>query len=343
MIKYILFGIFMLSNMQISSQKLFVGTYTNSSAKGIYSLDFNPESGEISNKTLVVTTNNPSFISFGENKEVMYAVNEEEEGTISVFRKSNEVGTYDLVQKLRTFGAHPCHVTYSEGYVAVTNYSGGNVAIYKTNDSGFLEENPQVFDQNNVDEKSHAHFSKFVDNTLIVSDLGRNTLFRYKKMETGFVLENDHWVKFEDKAGPRHFDIKDEQIYSITEYENTVSLIDRTGNVLQKVSTLEKNFEGESFCADIHISPDGQYVYGSNRGDNSIVLFKRLTSGRLEFKSTFDVHGDWPRNFVIHPSGKWLIVGNQRSDNISVFAINNDGSLLFKQSYELGAPVCLIF
>ncbi|MDA8596115.1 lactonase family protein [Flavobacteriaceae bacterium] len=343
MLKYILFTLLILSNMQLSSQKLYVGTYTNTSSKGIYSLDFNPETGVLSNEELLVSSNNPSFISFGQDRSILYAVNEEEQGTISVFKRTSETGGYDLVQKLSTYGAHPCHVTYDQGYVAVSNYSGGNVAIYRVEESGILNQNPQVFDQNGENEKSHVHFAMFVEDQLIVSDLGRNTLFKYKKSEKGFELENNHWVAYEAKSGPRHFDFRDHQIYSITEYENTISLIDKSGDVLQKVSTLNKDFQGESYCADIHISPDGTYVYGSNRGDNSIGLFTRQPDGYLKFKDTFDVRGDWPRNFVIDPTGKWLLVGNQRSNNITVFAISTDGSLSFKHSYELGAPVCLIF
>ncbi|MGB0777870.1 MAG: lactonase family protein [Flavobacteriaceae bacterium] len=343
MLKHILFSLIIFSFMQLSSQKLYVGTYTNTTSKGIYTLDFNPETGVLSNEELMVSSNNPSFISFGRDRSILYAVNEEEQGTISVFKRTSENGGYELVQKLSTYGAHPCHVTYHEGYVAVSNYSGGNVALYRVEKSGILNQNPQVFDQNGENEKSHAHFSMFVENHLIVSDLGRNTLFKYKKSDHGFELETDHWVTFEAKAGPRHFDIRDQQIYSITEYENTISLINQSGHVLEKLSTLNKDFQGDSYCADIHISPNGSFVYGSNRGDNSIALFTRQSNGHLEFKETFDVHGDWPRNFVIDPSGKWLLVGNQRSNNITVFAIGTDGSLSFKQNYELGAPVCLIF
>ena len=327
--------------MSVKSQNLFVGTYTDGTSQGVYAYDFNSDTGVISNKTLQVKTAQPSFITFGASKEIMYAVNELEDGKVSVFIKEGDI--FKLVQEKSTFGAHPCHITYLEsGYVSISNYTGGNVVIYGLDKNGLLKEEPQVFDQNTSDVKAHAHFSKFVNGDLLVSDLGRNRIFKYigqtDKLQPAVPL-----AEWSINAGPRHFDTHGNFLYAISEYANTIDVFDLNGKHLQKISTLREGFKGDSYCADIHVSKDGNYVFGSNRGENSIVIFKRGENGLLNYHSTYDVKGDWPRNFTMDPSGKWLLVANQKSDNISVFRIDNSGKMEFKNSYSIGAPVCLVF
>jgi len=114
---------------------------------------------------------------------------------------------------------------------------------------------------------------------------------------------------------------------------------------VHKVSTLAEDFEGESFCADIHVSPDGKFVYGSNRGENTIVIFNRdQHTGQLTLVGRESVHGEWPRNFTIDPTGKFLLVANQNSNNISVFKRDQElGTLSFKSEQKLAKPVCLLF
>ena len=157
-------------------------------------------------------------------------------------------------------------------------------------------------------------------------------------------------IKMTDNAGPRHFSFtKDGQfIYIINEYANTVTSGKKTDNgfeLLENISTLDDNFKGVSYCADIHLSKNEAFLYGSNRGENTMVVFKRDSkTGILNKIQNISVHGDWPRNFTIDPTGKFMLVANQKSNNISVFKINAEsGKLTFLHATDLPNPVCLLF
>jgi 6-phosphogluconolactonase len=335
------------------SSVLYVGTYTDGSSEGIYSYDFDSSSGELVNLTLKAKTSNPSFLAFGKNENILYAVNEindfdeSQSGSVSAFsidnsREFTELGVWS------SFGAHPCHVSFDPktNRVAISNYTGGNVAIMQAENNGGFNAEVQVLDQNSSDEKSHAHFSSFDGESLWVSDLGRNKIFSYSEEQGNFVASEFDLTDFETKSGPRHFAIDDSsnKLYSLTEYGNTLnvfSLID--GKKSQTINTKSKIFQGDTYAADVKISADQKYLYATNRGENSIALFSIAADGALEWIENKDIHGDWPRNFTLDPSGKWLLVANQSSNNISVFSIGEGGKVTFVKTYEIGSPVCLLF
>jgi 6-phosphogluconolactonase len=150
--------------------------------------------------------------------------------------------------------------------------------------------------------------------------------------------------------GPRHFAItrNGQFIYIINEYGGSITSVKRKFNSFEQIdfdSTLDESFRGRNSCADIHLSKDERFLYGSNRGENSIVVFKRnKLDGTIEKIQTTPVHGDWPRNFTLDPTGKFLLVANQKSNNISVFSINlSTGKLTFLNQVTLPSPVCLLF
>ena len=137
-------------------------------------------------------------------------------------------------------------------------------------------------------------------------------------------------------------------IYIINEYGGSVTSVKRTETGFEQIdydSTLDENYKGRNSCADIHLSKDERFLYGSNRGENSIVVFKRnKLDGTIEKIQTAPVHGDWPRNFTIDPTGKFVLVANQKSNNISVFSIDlASGILTFLHDVKLPSPVCLLF
>jgi 6-phosphogluconolactonase len=137
-------------------------------------------------------------------------------------------------------------------------------------------------------------------------------------------------------------------MYVICELNSTLSVFDVNENgglrSIQTLTTLGDSFTGESACADIHLSPDGNYLYGSNRGENTIVVFKTGTDGKLVLAGRTSCGGNWPRNFVIDPSGKFLLVGNQKSGEISLFKIDGKTGIPdFRDDYKFGTPACLKF
>ena len=343
--------VFALLNIKCQNIPLYIGTYTDGDSEGIYQFQFNTETGELNTKSLAISTENPSFITFSADKKHIYAVSEGSTSAVSSF-KVLEDGSLKLVNSVSSNGKGPCHVSINQlgDKAVVSNYGGGTVSIYNLNDDGSLNDAHQVFNHNVDSIVSHAHSAQFYKNQLYVSDLGKNGVYNYELENENYTLVNSSIVNMTENAGPRHFSLtKDGQfIYIINEYANTITSGKKTGNsfeLLQNISTLADDFEGESYCADIHLSEDEDFLYGSNRGENSIVVFKRDTkTGTLDKIQNISVHGDWPRNFTLDPTGKFLLVANQKSHNISVFKIDkNSGKLNFLHSVALPSPVCLLF
>jgi len=211
-----------------------------------------------------------------------------------------------------------------------------------------LQEAFQVIDHNIETKKAHTHSAKFLDSNLFVADLGRDFLAHYIKEEGNYTLKENY--KMETGAGPRHFEIskKGKYIYVINELNSSISVLKKDENNysnIQNISTLDDDFKGESYCADIHLSKNERFLYGSNRGENSIVVFKRdKKNGTLQKIQNISVNGDWPRNFTLAPNGKFLLAANQKSKNISVYKVNKKtGELSFLYSLEAPTPVCLLF
>ena len=332
------------------NKPLYVGTYTGENSEGIYLYSFNTKTGKLSNKKLVAKTENPSFITFSSNKKHLYSVSENGENSFIKAYAVKKNGMLSFINQATSNGANPCHVQLNKNNTkaVISNYSGGTVSIYNIEKNGGVNEAFQVIDHNIESIKSHAHSAKFFKNNLFVADLGRDFLAQYEENNNNYLLKES--INMEPGAGPRHFEIskKRKYIYIINELNSTVSVLKKDNNSfvnIQNISTLSDNFKGESFCADIHLSKNERFLYGSNRGENSIVVFKRdKKNGTIQKIQSINVNGDWPRNFTIDPTGKFLLVANQRSKNISVYRVNkSSGKLSFLHSINTPTPVCLLF
>lgn len=334
---------------------LYVGTFTTEDSEGIYLYGFNTDTGELSNKTLAATSSSPSFIAYAPNRKYMYAVNRADDETkpdyVTAFKINNN-GSLTLINTVDSHGSGPCHIAVNEkGTKAViSNYGSGTVSLYNINKDGSLNEASQVFNHNSETDKSHAHSAQFYKKDLFVADLGRNAVYQYKLKANHYVLESPAIVKMENNPGPRHFSMSKNgtYIYIINEYGNSITSVKRTKNGFEEIdfdSTLDENYKGKSFCADIHLSKNENFLYASNRGENSIAVFKRdKKTGMLDKIQNISVQGDWPRNFTLDPTGKFVLVANRRSSNISVFSIHaTTGKLTFFRDYKTPNPVCLLF
>lgn len=330
---------------------LYVGTYTNENSEGIYVYDFNIITGEITNKKLAVKTENPSYITFSSDKKYVYAVNENNNASFVKAFEVNSDKSLTFINKVETNGAGPCHVQLNESNtkLVVCNYGGGTFSVYNIHKSGSIQEAKQVFDHNTDTKKSHVHSGKFFKNNLFVADLGRDFLAQYVFNTTEFVLKENHLMP--EGAGPRHFEISKNGnfIYVINELNSTITVlknkVKNNYTTIQTTSTLAENFLGHNQCADIHLSENEQFLYGSNRGENTIVVFKRdPKTGLIEKIQNIPVEGNWPRNFVLSPNGNFLLVANQYSKNISVFKVKKEtGMLQYLYSVNAPTPVCLLF
>jgi len=332
---------------------LYVGTFTDGQSEGIYRILFDMETGKLSNLQLVAKTEDPSFIAYSPNRKQLYAVNAIDSGTVSSFRVENN-DSLTLINKVSSNGAGPCHISINKigTMAAVSTYRGGTVSLHSILKDGSLSEAFQVFDHNSENEVSHAHSAQFFDDELFVADLGRNAVYNYRltKDKTKYELVTPSIIEMLDNSGPRHFTLTNngQFIYIINELGNTISSAKKVNGrfyPLENVSTLNDQFKDDSFCADIHLSKNETFLYGSNRGENSIVVFKRdILTGKLEKIQNIGTQGNWPRNFALDPSGKFLLVANQKSNNISVFKIDKvSGKLSFMHSTNLPSPVCLLF
>ncbi len=330
---------------------LYIGTYTDGESEGIYQLQFNTKTGELSNLQLAVATENPSFIAYSPDKQYLYAVSENTGGSVSAY-KIQQTGSLHFLNKVKSNGAAPCHVSVNKAgdKIVVSNYTGGSASLYNISNDGKLNEAFQVFNFNTPDKISHAHSAQFFKDELFVADLGTNSVYQYKLSGDKYQLENKNLVKMTGNPGPRHFALtkNGRNIYIINEYGGSVTSVKKTDDGFEQIdfdSTLDENYKGKNSCADIHLSKDENYLYGSNRGENSIVVFKRnKKDGTIEKIQTMPVHGDWPRNFTLDPTGKYLLVANQKSHNISVFSIDSStGKLAFLDDTKAPSPVCLLF
>jgi 6-phosphogluconolactonase len=347
---------------------MYVGTYTKGLADGIFVYSFDDRTGKLVDLKIPVVSNNPSFLTISPDKKYLYSVgevdnlDEKHSGGVSAFR-IEKTGHLSLLNRVLTFGANPCHVAISpDGKKIVTsNYSGGNLFLFNVLPDGSLSENVQTVQHSGSgpfpgrQTEPHAHSARFDPSgkLLYAADLGIDQLKIYQVGTGSKPLSPNAqpFVKLAPGSGPRHFDFSPDGqfIYVINELSSTISVLMKYGGVwkeIQTIKTLPKDFSGESWCADIHVSADGRFVYGSNRGHNSIAVFKRdQMSGRLEMIQTIPVEGNWPRNFTLDPTGSFLIVANQRSNDITVFKVDEiSGKLRYTGiKVQNESPVCLQF
>jgi len=358
-------------------QILFVGTYTQkmlhnetTNSQGIYSLGFNSSEGKLSPLSSIGNVKNPSFLTLSKSKRFLFAVSELSEfkdeygGGVSSFEINPTTGEFSFINSVSSKGIDPCHliVDNTDNYVLVANYGSGSVIVLPFNDEGILQEQT-CFIQHagssvNPDRQQgpHAHSVSLDDQTgnVFVADLGQDRLVGYILDSVSGCLNKNQVSDFVGipGSGPRHFDFHPSKQFAflINELDSTITSFsyDQTLGSLSEissVSTLPKGFSGQNTTADIHVAPNGRFLYGSNRGHDSIAIFEiNPVSGSLTSIGHEFIRGSTPRNFVIHPSGNHLLVANQSTDNIVVFDVNEDGTLNFSgQDYKIPSPVCLKF
>jgi 6-phosphogluconolactonase len=350
---------------------VYVGTYTRQSSKGIYCWRLQTASGKLTPLGLAAETVNPSFVAVHPSLKYLYAVSEvsgsggEKGGAVAAFAMDRKTGKLTLLNRVSTKGSGPCFVSVDKSgkAVLVANYGSGSVALLPVKEDGSLAE-ASAFVQHSGSganprrqQGPHAHsINVSPDNRFaIAADLGLDKLLVYRlDAVKGTLTPNDPpFAKVDPGSGPRHFAFHPDarHAYVINEIASTVTAFtwDAARGVLdpvQTVSTLPKDFKGESNCAEVQVHPNGRFLYGSNRGHDSIAIFSiDRTKGTLTPVGHVSTQGKTPRNFGIDPTGSYLFAANQDSGNIVVFRIDaKTGSLTpAGQTLEAGAPVCVRF
>lgn len=337
------------------SHPLYVGSYTDGKSEGIYQFIFNSETGSLKDKKLVAKSNNPSYLVVSPNKDYVYAVSELDKynntpsGAVSAY-KVNKDRTLERITELSSEGKHPCHLALNEkgNKLVVSTYTGGTFSLFDVLETGEIKPAKQIVNLNKDSIAAHTHSAQFYKDELFVADLGINTLEHFTLKDTLYAPVRS--IAMKPKSGPRHFAMTKSRdyIYVINEYASTVSTLKKEGNSyvnIGAISTLKDSAMVKNSCADIHLSANEDFLYGSNRGENTIVVFKRnKKDGALEKIQSISCHGNWPRNFTIGPAGNFLLVANQWSNNIAVYMIDKKtGKLTFIYDIASDNPTCLQF
>jgi 6-phosphogluconolactonase len=353
------------------SQKyyLFVGTYTEGDAakgsKGIYVYTFDAATGAVKPVSTAEATN-PSYLAVAQGGKFVYAVGETDganPGSVSAFSFNKATGKLTFIDKQESAGADPCYVTVDAGrkWAMVANYSSGNFSALPIAADGSLKPAAQTFQHTGSgphknQKKAHVHSTILSpdEKYLVVCDLGTDKLsvlkFNPASISKPLTPAKDSVVSVQPGVGPRHtaFHPSKPFAYVIEELTGTVDAFHYSNGKLtpiQHISSLPDGFKGDIGSADIHVSPNGKFLYASNRGDgNSIVIYAiDQTTGKLTVKGFQSTMGKWPRNFMIDPTGHWLLAANQAGKNVVIFKIDQTTGMLTATGTQLDipAPVCL--
>jgi 6-phosphogluconolactonase len=362
--------LFLMTTALGSAHELFVyiGTYTKTTSKGVYVARFDTETGRLGDLTLAAEADNPSFLALSPDRRFLYAVSEgagaefngKPSGSVNAYKINPADGRLTAINSAASAGRSPCHVSVTPDgkSVLVANYSSGTVALLPVQPDGGVAA-PSSFDQHEGhsvhpgrQKGPYAHsITPSADGRFaFAADLGTDKIYTYR-LENSLVAGPT--VALEPGSGPRHLALSSggQRAYVINELANTITTlsVDAASGALtplQTLSTLPGNFTGKSTTAEIVIHPNGRFVYGSNRGHDSIAIFTvSASTGTLTTAGHVSTQGRTPRNFVISPDGRWLIAANQDSDSLVIFAVDPATGALTPtgQTVTAGMPVCVRF
>ena len=357
----LIFSSALISSCQPAPTRLFVGGFTKQPGeKGMSIFDFTAD-GEMNLVSQSDVGPNPSYFCFSTGNNLLYVANEvnvfngTRGGGLTTYKYSEEFASLEKQNEMAIPYGGPCFISMSpdSGFLFLANYPNGSVVTVRLDDDGipeaiadtilYVRDNPRV---------SHAHMilNDPSGKKIFVTDLGLNRIIIYNFDTNAGKLIPVDTLMVPNGFGPRHFDFSRDgsMLYLINELGSKITVFSLKGEepeLIQTLSTLREGFDKESFCADIHMSQDGKYIYGSNRGENTIVTFAVQSDGTLKLTGHTPCGGNWPRKFVLDPSGRFLLVGNQRSDSVAVFRLDKKNGLPLEpaRKYKVTAPVCLKF
>ena len=347
---------------------LLVGTYTNGKSEGLYTYKFNSMTGEFGYVNVAKNCKNPSYLAVSPNEKYVYAVNETSSksgfgGNVTAFSFNKQTGSLSEVNKQSSGGNDPCYITVDKSgkWVVIANYTSGTVSVLPIKKDGSLDSAVTVIQHEgsgvNSDrqEGPHAHSTVLSrDNDyLFAQDLGIDKIMIYAfNNKTGQLTPAPTpYVEVEPGAGPRHFDFhpNNKYAYLIEELTGSISVYSYSGHgqlaLIQNISALPPDYTGPVGSADIHVSPDGKFLYASNRGESNTIAILKINqqTGMLTLVGHQSTLGKTPRNFNFDPSGNFLLAANQNSDDIVIFKRDKQTGLLTDtgKKIDVGNPVCI--
>jgi 6-phosphogluconolactonase len=354
---------------QPESLWVYVGTYTGGESKGIYLCRLDLATGRLTGPELAAEVASPSFLALHPTGKFLYAVGETGAGSVAgavhAFAIESEAGQLSHLNTQPSGGAGPCHLVVDAAgrNVLVANYGGGSVAVLPIGDDGRLAEPSCVVQHEGSSvnpqrqEAPHAHSINLdpANRFAFAADLGLDQVLVYRfDAHAGTLVPNDPaFAKVAPGAGPRHFAFHPAGTwaYVINELANTVTAFsyDAQHGVLkeiQTISTLPADFKEPSYTAEVVVHPSGKFLYGSNRGHDSLAIFSiDGHSGKLKLVGHEPTGGKTPRNFAAEPTGKYVLTANQASDSVFVFEVDMYTGKLKRvgEGLKVPTPVCLRF
>jgi 6-phosphogluconolactonase len=345
---------------------VYIGTYTGEASKGIYAFHFDDGSGELTPIGLVAETPSPSFLTASADGRFVYAVNELQSfggaasGSATAFGVDRASARLTELNVQPTEGTGPCHLTldHTGRYLAVANYGGGNFAILPVGPDGRLQKATTVVTGQNAETgtaKPLGHMVAFdpANKFLITADKGLNRMlvFRFDAAKGALTANTPPSAMLPPGSGPRHFAMhpNGEWLFTIAEQGATITTFawDAVAGTLTATSSVPTRPAEVTTgsTAEIAVHPSGRFVYGSNRGHDSIAVFTVGARGALTLVEYEPTRGQTPRNFALDPSGRWLIAANQRSGTLAVFSIDQSTGALTPVGplTPVGSPVSVLF
>ncbi len=351
------------------SSLVYIGTYSGGKSKGIYLSRFDEATGKLSALELAAEAKNPSFLCLHPNGKLLYSVGEtdsfdgKKSGAVEAYRIEAGTGKLTLLNQQASEGLGPCHLALDKTgrCLLVANYGSGSIAALPVDKDGKLGEARAKIQHSGSSvnpsrqEGPHAHFITMEPKNrfALTCDLGLDKVLTYRLDTAKGSLTLNSSVSIKPGEGPRHlaFHPNGHWVYVINEMGSSMTALaydDEKSALkeLQMVSTLPADFKGHNSGAEVQMHPSGKFVYGSNRGHDSIAVFSiNEKSGNLTPLGHQSTQGKTPRHFAIDPKGKWLLAENQDSDTIVVFGIDATSGMLREtgQTVEVGKPVCVVF
>ena len=339
-------------NKPVVREIMYVGTFDERNSQGIYVLDFNRDSLSFSLLQTVPDQKSPSFLEIHPSGKFLYAVNRsslidgKEWGTVSAFSIDSITGKLALINEQSSYGRGPCHIGFSMSgkYAFVSNYNDGSLVVYVVKNDGSVSDSLQLIRHHGKSinagrqESPHVHSAVVSpdDRFLYVSDLGIDRVMIYTFYSGSGLLEPAvvPFVEVEPGSGPRHFTIHPRGIfaYLAEELSSTTSVFKRdtalgTLTQIQRISSIPADYDGQNTNADIHTDSAGRFLYVSNRGHNSLVVYGIDEDGLLSVAGYQHTMGDRPRNFLIDAAGDYLFVANRNSDQVRILKINRESGI----------------
>lgn len=342
---------------------LYVGTYTRKTSEGIYVYRFNAQTGDFTPVSVAKGVSNPSFLAFSADKRFLYSVGGTNGDSVRAFSIDKTSHGLTLLNSQASGGKGGTHLTVDKTgkWVMVGHYTGGSLSVLPTKPDGSLGSVTQFIQHEGKSTdperqtKPYVHSINIAPNNtdVFVPDLGTDKIVTYSlNAQTGQLTPGSPpFTTVTPGSGPRHFTFHPSGTFAYVIQEMGATITGFTykkGRLtpIQTVKTLPDDYTGRKWTADIHISPDGRYLYGSNRAHESLVIFSiDPKTGQLTFVGHQPVNGKTPRNFAIDPTGNFVLVANQDSDNITIFKRDKQTGKLTPTGKEIkvSMPVCLLF